>query len=330
MSLRAPSSVQLKARNLSIALPRAHRRGETVNIGSRKFEIGSPIQNPDGSHELYLCRDVNDAPFRHPLVMKKFMADHHGRMTKMAHEAYVIFQSIREDLVRIGTPDILVCEGGYQVMNRAPGFDLGSYSRMRQGLSISQIHEIALQVSSIIATCMDLGFLHNDIKPGNIVVDVGCPGADQHWIPKHSTLIDWDIARPVIDTSNTSRGTPYYVSGERWLEKNHKTSDLFSLAFTLSVLLTGDRYGIAREDLLPEPHFIDVLINDRIRGTWLRGDVLDCARRIITEREPQDAHKAQQVIRFILAAGETSPEKRPQCGEEMRQILTDKGNLTEV
>lgn len=54
------------------------------------------------------------------------------------------------------------------------------------------------------------------------------------------------------------------------------------------------------------------------------------ATKNIVAHDPHEELKARQVMNFIRACGDHRPEKRPQSGKEMRQILTDKGNLTEI
>src|SRR5258708_3423573 len=102
-----------------------------------------------------------------------------------------------------------------------------------QRLSEVDVLDIGIKVASALGMCQKHGFLHCDIKPGNILFD-----ADNE--PK---LIDFGLARRVDAEHNPDEGplgTPYYVAPEK-IKREPETylSDMYSLGGTLYHALTG-------------------------------------------------------------------------------------------
>lgn len=109
----------------------------------------------------------------------------------------------------------------------------GSLNRSRR-LPPDKIISIALQVSSAIDYCNDLGIAHRDIKPGNILIDES----------SHVYLTDFGLAcRFESDEYKNGAGSLYFVAPEQLnhsIFKGTGTScDLFALGVTIYVLLTG-------------------------------------------------------------------------------------------
>ncbi|NMO49737.1 serine/threonine protein kinase [Actinoplanes sp. TBRC 11911] len=100
---------------------------------------------------------------------------------------------------------------------------------------------IVEQVASALAAAHRKGLRHRDVKPSNILLDVGVrEGVD------HAYLIDWGIAHrvdtsdPAITRNGQMVGTPPYIAPERLMgtQADHR-ADIYSLAVVLYESLSG-------------------------------------------------------------------------------------------
>ncbi|MBW2644790.1 MAG: protein kinase, partial [Deltaproteobacteria bacterium] len=114
------------------------------------------------------------------------------------------------------------------------GEDLKSLTRKMGRLSPGQAITIAEQVCEGLSEAHRLGFVHRDLKPGNIMID----GAG------NAHIMDFGIARSLeakgITGAGVIIGTPEYMAPEQVEGKEtDQRSDLYSLGVTLYEMLTG-------------------------------------------------------------------------------------------
>jgi serine/threonine-protein kinase len=103
--------------------------------------------------------------------------------------------------------------------------------------------DIACQVADALQAAHDVGVIHRDLKPGNIMLCRG-PRADSKEIVK---VVDFDISKGAGDAAGEEVtrvgfvvGTPEYMSPEQLIgERLDGRSDLYSLAVVLFRMLTG-------------------------------------------------------------------------------------------
>ncbi|WP_414752238.1 serine/threonine protein kinase [Anabaena sp. CCY 9910] len=179
------------------------------------------------------------------------------------------------------------------VMEYIQGNNLANIVQSRRFLPEQEALNYIQQIGQALIEVHRQGLLHRDVKPENIVVRAGTHKA---------ILIDFDLAR-TVDNPLTSRGarvhgfTPIelYSNSRRQQARRGKWTDVYSLAATLYVLLTGKQpvSSIDRQDQ---------------------------NQRLIPPQElnPEISDRTNQAI---LHAMELEPDKRPQTVEEWLKEL---------
>ena len=117
-------------------------------------------------------------------------------------------------------------------------FSMGDLrKRLREPISIEQALDYTGQIARALAAVHEIGILHRDLKPGNIMIRNDGSLA----------LIDFGLAKHVLRTADitaagTIFGTPYYVSPEQGHGDDvDARSDLYSLGVILFEMLTRQR-----------------------------------------------------------------------------------------
>lgn len=138
----------------------------------------------------------------------------------------------------------------YLVMPYVKGESLQKRLDREGPLSIPEILRIAMQTARGLAAAHQLGLVHRDIKPGNILLPVSV---------ERVIITDFGLARAADDASLTRSGiiagTPQYMSPEQARgEGIDPRSDLFSLGSMMYVMCTGrppfqaeTPYGVLRK-----------------------------------------------------------------------------------
>jgi serine/threonine protein kinase len=165
-------------------------------------------------------------------VMKAEFAKEPGAMDNFYREARACASLNHTNVIQIYTFD--EAEGQkYLVMELADQGSLDRRIELYQRLSELEVLDIGSKVASALDMALKHGFLHCDIKPGNILFN-----SDNE--PK---LVDFGLARKADAEHNPDEGplgTPYYVAPEK-IKREPETflSDMYSLGGTLYHALTG-------------------------------------------------------------------------------------------
>ncbi len=165
-------------------------------------------------------------------VMKSELANDPNAMANFYREARVCASLNHTNIIHIYTFD--ESDGRkYLVMELADQSSLDGRIELYQRISELEVLDIGIKVASALDLALKHGFLHRDIKPGNILFN-----ADNE--PK---LADFGLARKAEAEHNPEEGawgTPYYVAPEK-IKREPETflSDMYSLGGTLYHALTG-------------------------------------------------------------------------------------------
>ena len=115
-------------------------------------------------------------------------------------------------------------------------------------LTESQKHHFIMKSAHLIANLHQAGWLHNDIKPSNILIE----GSDDQWpvdtmsngLPPRLLLTDFALSQrmTVANSQPNPAGTPAYLAPERWQGQSATVqSDIYAFGVMMVEILTGKR-----------------------------------------------------------------------------------------
>jgi serine/threonine protein kinase len=157
-------------------------------------------------------------------------------VTRFVQERTILLMLRHRNVVRVR--DLFsVGESLGLVMDLVPGGSLRDYLREHHTLRPGAAAGLAAQVAAALAEAHDLGVVHRDLKPDNILLHV----EDGRLDPR---LTDFGIARvlhtPRLTTTNAVVGTPHYMSPEAFHSSAAgPATDVYALGVLLYELLCG-------------------------------------------------------------------------------------------
>lgn len=160
-------------------------------------------------------------------------------------------------------------------------------------LGEKEVESVVIQLVDIVAHAHDLGIIHRDIKPGNVMVK-----------PDGTIkLLDFGAAKELKekDISGTVTGSRPYMSPEQIMGKSQRRSDVWALGVVMYVLYTG---------MFPFYHEVEKVLMDMILelplpppskhnqdlAPEIEHIILDCLKKNPEERYP-DAGALKDAIR---------------------------------
>jgi serine/threonine protein kinase len=162
------------------------------------------------------------------LVVVKRLAGFHPLLERrMAREAEVVRKLDHPNIL-----PLLSARDGALVYPYVPGIDLARALQVGP-LAPSRALRIARDVLRALAYAHELGIIHNDVKPGNLMVR-----------GERTLLLDFGFAKDVgltaITAASTALGTPNYMSPEQFAgERSDPRSDLYGVGAVVYHALTG-------------------------------------------------------------------------------------------
>ena len=206
----------------------------------------------------------------------------------------------------------------YLVMEFVDGASLQQKLNRDGALPLVEIVRVGAQVASGLAAAHELGLIHRDVKPSNILLENGVARVK---------ITDFGLARAVDDVGMTRTGevagTPQYMSPEQAQSRHvDQRTDLFSLGCVLYAMCTGrspfradstpaamrrvcDDRPRAVRDVNPDipvwlVNLIDRLLakHPRKRAPSARGVAAELQRRLAELQFPTLAHRAARTERW--------------------------------
>ena len=201
-------------------------------------------------------------------VMMKWQlsTDAHRQGSDLSYEAEVLrstnqFSNHQGRFSSIAPPLLATHHLQLQVLNNSqtltlvvmPNYANGSVARyLRQSLTTEQKQQLIIQAAKLIADLHNIGWLHNDIKPSNILLDAFVPNHRAiGGIVPNLLLADFALAEPInngitqINKKNSTEnnaGTPAYLAPERWQGQGATLqSDIYAFGIMLYEILAGER-----------------------------------------------------------------------------------------
>ncbi len=210
--------------------------------------------------------------------------------------------------------DIGEAEGSHFItMEYVHGEDLKSLIRMSGSLSIGMALSVGKQVCAGLAEAHNLGVIHRDLKPQNIMIDKG----------GNAKIMDFGIARSVREKGITGPGvmigTPEYMSPEQTEAKEvDQRSDIYSLGVILYEMATSQvpfqgetalSVAIKHKTEIPrDPKSLNPDIPDDLQRLILRCLEKDKAKRYQSAAEVEG--ELDKIEKGIPTAERVVPERK--------------------
>src|SRR5574344_1268845 len=204
-------------------------KGQKIND---RYEILKNI-GEGGMANVYLAQDAILDRFVAIKVLRGDLANDEKFVRRFQREALSASSLSHPNIVEIY--DVGEDDGNYYiVMEYINGKDLKQVLKKRGNLTIHEVVDIMLQITSAMATAHDSLIIHRDLKPQNILIkeDGGIK------------ITDFGIAMALNSTqltqTNSVMGSVHYLPPEQANGKSAPVkSDIYSLGILMYELLTG-------------------------------------------------------------------------------------------
>ncbi len=243
-------------------------------LGEGGFSITYLARNQNQQHVV--IKTMNDRVQRRP-DFAKFQQD-------FLNEALRLAKCTHPHIVRI---EEMIQEGALccMVMEYIAGEDLASRVMNRGAIPEAEALRYIQQIGEALSVVHGNGLLHRDVKPQNIMLR-----ADR----SEAVLIDFGTAReftPNLNQTHTALMTNYFAPIEQYDERAPRGaySDVYALAATLYVLLTGELPILAPVRAagvpLEPPKQLNPHISDQVNQAILQGMAFQARERPQSVRE---------------------------------------------
>jgi serine/threonine-protein kinase len=262
-----------------------------------KYEILGKL-GAGGMAAVYRARHLAFGEVRAIKVVNNRLADDEDFLRRFRNEAVVARRLQHPNAVRVDDLDMTEDGRPFIVMEYVEGQNLREVIRHQGPLSLRRSVVIARQVAAALAAAHELGIVHRDIKPDNILLT----GSGESETAK---VLDFGIAKikesalgdsgAVATRTGMVVGTPQYMSPEQAMGRRGSEldgrADLYSLGVVLYEMVTGrlpfesdTAMGIILHHLQtppPEPREVrpDLGIPDALSGVLMQALQKEPGRR---------------------------------------------------
>ncbi len=224
------SAVSPSSLTKTIVDPEAHQSGEKLFAG--RYQILSTLGR-GGMGDVYRVRDTKLQEEMALKLLRPEIAYDTDIIQRFRNELKLARKITHRNVCRVfdfheeeGTPFI--------TMEYLEGENLKNYIKRKGKLEESEAGGIATQIIEGLAEAHDLGVVHRDLKPQNIMIE---PSG-------RAKVMDFGIARSIQDSGLTQTGqmigTPDYISSEQAAGQpaDHR-ADIYALGVMLYEMTTG-------------------------------------------------------------------------------------------
>lgn len=191
--------------------------------------------------QVFYAEDIKFDPPRAVAVKvlhSQFLSDAQSR-EDIRREASVLARFHHPNILRVSDFEIS-SEMAYIVTDFAEGGSLAKKLRPEAGappvaLPLAEVVYYLEQIASALDEAHNLGLIHRDIKPLNILLDRG--GRPLLADFGLATALSGSASSMLVDLS--ASGTPLYMAPEQWAGKAGKASDIYALGVVTYQLITG-------------------------------------------------------------------------------------------
>ena len=210
-----------------------------------KYEILGKL-GAGGMAAVYRARHLAFGEVRAIKVVNNRLADDEDFLRRFRNEAVVARRLQHPNAVRVDDLDMTEDGRPFIVMEYVEGQNLREVVRHQGALSLRRSVRIARQVASALAAAHELGIVHRDIKPDNILLAGEGP-------TETAKVLDFGIAKmresalgdsgAIATRTGMVVGTPQYISPEQAMGRRGSEldgrADLYSLGVVLYEMVTG-------------------------------------------------------------------------------------------
>jgi len=195
----------------------------------------------------------------------------------------------------------------YFVMEYVEGKNVHELLKERGPFSEREALEIILGIAQALEHAHERGLVHRDVKPKNIIIAGGDPGAGGSELAK---LADLGLARFISDEAARRRdlgrtlGTPYYISPEQVRGDAHvgAPSDIYSLGATWHHMVTGQPLfsGKAAQEVLDQHLSSEPARADEVNPDLDPG-ISDVIQKMLAKRQSDRYHDCTSLLTDLRA-----------------------------